>query len=91
VAVPLLRQKHRDWIHARFPKAVFVLVECDPARWQTRLAGRRHTVGAEYARKVLPLYEPPSLEHTTLDDSAEGAESVRRQLAMILRPTSNKA
>ena len=84
VAVPLLRQKHREWIQARFPQAHFVLVQVDPALWQSRLARRTHTVGADYARKILPLYEPPALEHATLDTTPEGPAAVREQLSALL-------
>jgi gluconate kinase len=84
VAVPLLRQKHRDWIRARFPAAAFILVTCEPARWEARLAGRTHTVDAGYARKVLPLYEPPTLPHFTLDNTPDGAGRLREQLTLIL-------
>lgn len=80
VAVPLLRQKHRDWIRARFPVARFVLVQTSPETWSARLAARTHTVGADYARKVLPLYQPPTLEHSVLINDAEGVASLRRQL-----------
>lgn len=90
VAVPLLRQKHREWIRERLPEANFVLVACEPKRWAARLAVRQHTVGADYARKILPLYEPPALEHYTLDDSAEGPEEVRQQLARILRAVEDQ-
>ena len=84
VAVPLLRQRHRTWFRERFPAARFVLVQCAPERWAARLAARTHTVGADYARKILPLYEPPTLEHAVLDDSEEGAAAVRSQLRAIL-------
>ena len=84
VAVPLLRQKHREWIRARFPAAHFILVQVNLEQWAARLARRTHTVGADYARKVLPLYEPPALEHFTLDDSAEGPQEVRQKLRAIL-------
>lgn len=84
VAVPLLRQEHREWIRDRFALARFVLVQCAPGRWEERLADRQHTVGAHYARKILPLYEAPALEHFTLDDTAEGPEGVRQQLSAIL-------
>ena len=57
VAVPLLRDRHRRWILERFPQAVFILVECEPERWQARLAGRTHTVGLDYARKIVSMYE----------------------------------
>ncbi len=76
VAAPLLRQKHRVWLRERFPQAHFVLVQAEPAVWQARLAGRTHTVGADYARKILPLYEPPALEHFVLNDSADGPAPV---------------
>lgn len=84
VAVPLLRQKHRDWIKARFPHAHFVLVEVDPLLWEARLAGRTHTVGADYARKIRPLYEPPTVAHVVLDSSTPGAEPIRQQLRTLL-------
>lgn len=84
VAVPLLRDRHRHWIRARFPEAVFVLVECAAGPWEARLANRTHTVGLDYARKTLALYEPPTLPHATLDDSADGAAGVREQLAAIV-------
>ncbi len=84
VAVPLLRDKHRHWLAERFPAAVFALVTCASEPWEARLAARTHTVGLDYARKIVALYEPPTLPHATLDDSAEGAapllEQLRRQL-----------
>lgn len=84
VAVPLLRDKHRHWLRDRFPDAVFVLVTCAAGPWEARLAQRTHTVGLDYARKIVALYEPPTLPHATLDDSAEGAETLRAQLQHIL-------
>ena len=85
VAAPLLRDKHRHWIRERFPDAVFVLVWSAPDAREARLARRAHTVGLDYARKVLALYEPPTLAHHTLDDSQDGAEDLRRRLAEMLR------
>jgi gluconate kinase len=84
VAVPLLRQKHRDWICERFPQAHFILVVCPPELWEARLDGRQHTVRADYARKILPLYEAPTLKHFTVTNRAEGPDEVRAQLAAIL-------
>jgi gluconokinase len=84
VAVPLLRDKHRHWIAERFPEAVFVLVTCAEAQWEARLRGRTHTVGLDYARKVVALYEPPTLPHLMLDDSGEAAEALRGQLRRLL-------
>ncbi len=84
VAVPLLRQKHREWIQARFPHATFVLVQVAAELWPARLARRTHTVSADYARRILPLYEPPALEHKTLDTTPEGPEAVRRLLGLML-------
>jgi gluconate kinase len=91
VAAPLLRQKHRDWLRARFSHAHFILVTCAAAQWQARLAERTHTVGADYARKVLPLYEPPALAHFTLNASAEGPAPVRAQLAALLGEIERRA
>jgi gluconate kinase len=91
VAVPLLRQKHRDWLRARFPAAHFILVTCDPKQWEARLAGRHHTVNAGYARKVLPLYEPPALPHVVLDNTGDGTDSLRAQLVQILGALDNNA
>lgn len=84
VAAPLLRDHHRRWIHERFPEAVFILVKCDSRPWQSRLGARAHTISLDYARKVAGLYEPPTIEHITLDDSDEGPDGPRRQLARIL-------
>ena len=84
VAVPLLRDKHRRWFRERFPEAVLVLVQCAPELWAARLAQRTHTVGLDYARKVSALYEPPTMAHHTLDDSAAGAAELRAQLARLL-------
>ena len=84
VAVPLLRDRHRRWIAGRFPEAKFILVHCGPAIWQARLGGRTHTVGLAYAQKIISLYEPPTIEHLTLDDSADGDEALERQLAAVL-------
>jgi gluconate kinase len=84
VAVPLLRDRHRVWLEQRFPEAVMILVKCDPARWRARLGARRHTVGLEYARKVAGLFEPPTIEHLTLDDGSDGPDGVRCQLSDIV-------
>ena len=84
VAVPLLRDRHRRRILECFPQAIFILVQCQPARWQARLAGRTHTVGLDYARKIASLYEPPSVPHRVLDDSPDGPLEVRRRLAELL-------
>jgi hypothetical protein len=84
VAAPLLRDRHRQWLAQRFPAARFVLVVCQHAVWEARLRARAHTISAGYARRVLPLWEPPSVPHATLDTSADGPEAVRRQLRALL-------
>jgi len=89
VAVPLLRDRHRRWIQERFSESVFILVQCDPARWRARLDSRTHTIGLDYAQKVLSLYEPPTIPHTLLDDTAEGTAEVERQLASLLEQLRN--
>jgi gluconate kinase len=90
VAVPLLRDRHRRWIQERFPESIFILVQCDPARWQSRLDNRRtHTVTLDYAQKIISLYEPPTIPHTILDDTAEGPADIERQLAALLDQLRN--
>jgi gluconate kinase len=84
VAVPLLRDRHRQWIRQRFPDAIFVLVECNTQRRESRLDARVHAVTTSYARQVMALLEPPNLPHVRLDNSAYGPGSVRRQLDAIL-------
>ena len=90
VAAPLLRDRHRQWIHGRFPEAVFILVKCDQQTWQARLAARTHTISLDYARKVAGLYEPATVPHVELNDSALGPEVVRRQIEEILAGASGK-
>jgi gluconate kinase len=84
VAVPLLRDRHRRWIQERFPEAVFVLVQCEPNRWRARLESRTHTVSLDYAKKVIDLYEPPTVANHILDDTAEGPADIERQLTALL-------
>jgi gluconate kinase len=84
VAAPLLRDRHRQWIHARFPEAVFILVNCDQQEWQTRLAARTHTISLAYAQKVANMNEPVTVPHVELDDSSDGTSGLRRQIAEIL-------
>ena len=84
VALPLLRDRHRIWLRERFPEAVMILVQCDPARWEARLDARTHTISLEYARKVAGMFEPPTIAHLTLDDSLDGPEGVRLQLRAIV-------
>ena len=85
VAAPLLRDRHRLWIQARFPQALFILVQCDPHAWQARLQARTHTISLDYARKVASLNEPVKVPYVVLDDSDEGAASARRQFQAILK------
>ena len=68
----------------RFPSAIFILVQCSQGPWEARLGARAHTISLDYARKVAGLYEPPSLDHFTVDDSADGSEAMRQQIAGIL-------
>lgn len=89
VAVPLLRDRHRRWIQERFAESVFILVQCEPARWRARLANRTHTVGLDYAEKIISLYESPTIPHTTLDDTADGPADLERQLALLLAQLRN--
>jgi gluconate kinase len=86
VAVPLLRDRHRRWIAERFPGALFLLVQCAPDPWAARLAGRAHTIGLDYARVVSALYEPPTIPHHRLDNTAGGPASLHAQLAPLLSP-----
>ena len=89
VAVPLLRDRHRRWIQDRLPESIFILVQCEPARWRARLDSRAHTVGLDYAQKIISLYESPTVFHWILDDSAEGPADIERQLAAILDQLRN--
>ena len=84
VAAPLLRDRHRLWIRARFPQTLFILVQCRPDTWQTRLQARTHTISLDYARKVASLNEPATVPYAVLDDSADGADSIHRQFAAIM-------
>jgi len=84
VAAPLLRDRHRQWIHARFPEAVFILVNCEQPAWESRLAARTHTISLAYAHKVASMNEPVTVPHILLDDSIDGQNGLRRQIAEIL-------
>jgi len=84
VAAPLLRDRHRQWIRARFPDTVFVLVESDETAWRSRLSQRSHTISLEYAQKVASLYEPVTVQYERLDNSQTGPETVKAQLQAIL-------
>ena len=84
VAAPLLRDRHRQWIHARFPEALFILVNCEQQAWQARLATRTHTISLAYAQKVASMNEPVTVPYVLLDDSSDGANSLRSQIAGIL-------
>jgi len=84
VAAQLLRDRHRQWIQARFPEAIFVRVQCEPHAWQSRLAARTHTVSLAYAQQVASMNEPVSVPHFVLDDSPDGEEGLRQQIADIL-------
>jgi len=86
VAAPLLRDRHRQWIQARFPQAVFILVNCEEPAWESRLAARTHTISLAYARKVASMNEPITVPHLVLDDSTDGENGLRRQIAAILAP-----
>jgi gluconokinase len=91
VAAPLLRDRHRHWIRRRFPEAVFILVRCDQGAWEARLGERTHTISLDYARKVAGLFEPVTLNHYTLENSADGLSSLRRQIAAILEQFGRRA
>ena len=84
VAAPLLRDRHRQWIQASFPAALFVLVQCEPGAWQARLASRTHTISLEYAQRVASLNEPATIPHSVLDDGAAGITGIVGQLREIL-------
>ena len=84
VAAPLLRDRHRIWIYERFPRAVFVQVQCNSQTWQARLQARTHTISLEYALKVASLNEPVTVPHGVLENSREAASEVRAQLARLL-------
>jgi gluconate kinase len=84
VAAPLLRDRHRRWLAERFPRAVFLRLRCAPAVWEARLAARAHTIGLDYARRVLALDEPPTIPYHRLDDDADGPAALAAQLAEIL-------
>ena len=89
VAAPLLRDRHRRWLHERFPQALFLYVESEPAAWQARLSRRTHTISLDYARKVAGLNEPISVPFERLENNAEGMEAVRAQLTRLLGQASN--
>ncbi len=85
VAAPLLRDRHRQWIREHFPQALFILVQCPPAAWETRLQGRTHTISLDYARRVASLNEPATIPYVVLDDSADGPDGIRQQFTTILK------
>jgi len=84
VAAPLLRDRHRQWIHERFPEAVFILVRCERLAWEARLAARTHTISLAYAQKVAGMNEPVTVPYVMVDDSDAGPDSVRAQIQVIL-------
>ena len=85
VAAPLLRDRHSQWLRARFPQALFILVHCRPDAWETRLQRRTHTISLDYARKVASLNEPVTVPYVVLDDSADGPDGIREQIRTILK------
>jgi gluconate kinase len=89
VAAPLLRDRHRHWIHQRFARAIFILVRCDQPAWEARLGERTHTISLGYARKVAGLFEPVTLSHFVLENSADGPGDLRAQISGILREVSS--
>jgi gluconokinase len=85
VAAPLLRDKHRQWMLEHFPDARLVWVTCETAVWETRLAARPgHAISLDYARRVRSLWEPPTVPHLTLDNTAEGLDALRRALQTVV-------
>jgi gluconokinase len=85
VAAPLLRDKHRRWIAERFPAAIFVRVQCEPAVWEARLAARPgHAISLDYARRVRALDEPPTIPHLTIDNNADGPAALTRALQALV-------
>ena len=90
VAAPLLRDRHRRWIHERFPEAVFVQVLCERQIWLARLAARTHTISLAYAQQVAGMNEPVTVPHVTLNDSSEGADGLRQQITEALALLDNR-
>lgn len=83
-AQALYKEKHRQLIQGAFPHARFILVQTTPELLESRLTRRNDRfVDLEYARKIAPLFEPPTLPHFVIVNDA-GKPEIKRQLDRLL-------
>ena len=83
VSQAFFKEKYRRLVLETFPEARFVLVESSLEMIEARLGQRNSAAGLEYARTILPAFEPPKHEHFILHNVA-GGEEVKAQLSALL-------
>jgi len=85
VAQTFIKEKYREWVLEKFPKAKFLLVVTPDDIRESRLGKRiDYPLDLEYSRQMVMNFDEPHIPHIRLDNSQEGAESVKEQLEKIL-------
>ncbi len=79
----------KEWMRLRFleryPDAHFVLIETDLPIRADRLSHRdHHLADLGYAKKIFSLFEPPRIPHHTLNNNADGDQSLQAQITNML-------
>jgi len=83
IAAALFKERHRRAIAATFPGALLIWVQAAPEQLTARLCARQNHLADEvYARKIFAEFEPPQLDHLTIDNN-QGPEHIRQQIEQL--------
>jgi gluconate kinase len=83
VAQAFFKEKYRRLVLETFPEARFVLVESSMEMIEARLGHRNSSAGLEYARTILPAFEPPKHPYDVIHN-IHSAQEVKTQLNVLL-------
>lgn len=80
----LHKEKHRVQLHTHFPKAIFILLTCEPHIIDFRLEKREHLISKEYALRFRTLFEPPRIKHIVFLNDINGKTDIVKQIKQLL-------
>lgn len=85
VAQAFFKEKYRKYFLNEFPEAKFILIDTSTHIREDRLVKRTdYPLDLEYARKMYPYFEKPSMNYEKIHNDLDKAADVKRQIKAIL-------
>ena len=84
ISQTFIKEKYRKWILEKFPDVKFVYITALNNVREMRLK-ERADLDLDYARQMVENFDEPKIPHISVNNSADGKESIKKQLEKIIK------